>query len=38
MHAVESRAIAKVSRRLVRFLIICCFVAYLDRVNELADI
>src|SRR6202163_1003374 len=33
MHAVESRTIAKVSRRLVPFLIICYFVAYLDRVN-----
>jgi ACS family tartrate transporter-like MFS transporter len=33
MHAVEIRAIAKVTRRLVPFLIICYFVAYLDRVN-----
>src|ERR1700687_2628457 len=33
MHAVEIRTIAKVSRRLVPFLIICYFVAYLDRVN-----
>src|ERR1700720_129706 len=33
MHAVETRTIAKVSKRLVPFLIICYFVAYLDRVN-----
>jgi ACS family tartrate transporter-like MFS transporter len=33
MHDVEIRTIAKVSRRLVPFLIICYFVAYLDRVN-----
>src|SRR6202166_4297892 len=33
MHAVESRTIAKVSRRLVPFLIVCYFIAYLDRVN-----
>ena len=33
MHEVEIRTIAKVSRRLVPFLIICYFVAYLDRVN-----
>ena len=33
MDAVEIRTIAKVSRRLVPFLIICYFVAYLDRVN-----
>jgi D-galactonate transporter len=33
MHAVEIRTIAKVTRRLVPFLIICYFVAYLDRVN-----
>ena len=33
MHAIEIRTIAKVSRRLVPFLIICYFVAYLDRVN-----
>jgi D-galactonate transporter len=33
MHAVEIRTIAKVSRRLVPFLIVCYFVAYLDRVN-----
>jgi len=30
---IESRTIAKVSRRLIPFLIICYFVAYLDRVN-----
>src|SRR5260370_28972837 len=33
MDAVEIRTIAKVSRRLVPFLIVCYFVAYLDRVN-----
>jgi D-galactonate transporter len=33
MHEVEARTIAKVSSRLVPFLIICYFVAYLDRVN-----
>jgi D-galactonate transporter len=33
MHAVEIRTIAKVTKRLVPFLIICYFVAYLDRVN-----
>src|ERR1700692_164656 len=33
MDAVEIRTIAKVTRRLVPFLIICYFVAYLDRVN-----
>jgi D-galactonate transporter len=33
MHELEIRAIAKVSKRLVPFLIICYFVAYLDRVN-----
>jgi ACS family tartrate transporter-like MFS transporter len=33
MHDVEIRSIAKVSRRLVPFLIICYFIAYLDRVN-----
>src|SRR3981189_1426479 len=33
MHAVEIRTLAKVTRRLVPFLIICYFVAYLDRVN-----
>src|SRR4030088_78080 len=33
MHALETRAIAKVSKRLVPFLIVCYFIAYLDRVN-----
>jgi MFS transporter, ACS family, tartrate transporter len=33
MHEIENRTIAKVSKRLVPFLIICYFVAYLDRVN-----
>lgn len=33
MYPVEIRTIAKVSKRLVPFLIICYFVAYLDRVN-----
>src|ERR1700716_3530971 len=33
MHELEIRAIAKVSKRLVPFLIVCYFVAYLDRVN-----
>jgi ACS family tartrate transporter-like MFS transporter len=33
MDALEKRTIAKVSRRLIPFLIICYFVAYLDRVN-----
>src|SRR5665213_3107444 len=33
MNTVETRTIAKVSMRLVPFLIICYFVAYLDRVN-----
>ncbi|HEX9470591.1 MAG TPA: MFS transporter [Bradyrhizobium sp.] len=33
MHEVEIRTIAKVSKRLVPFLIVCYFVAYLDRVN-----
>jgi D-galactonate transporter len=33
MDAVEKRTIAKVSRRLVPFLMLCYFVAYLDRVN-----
>ena len=33
MHEVEIRTLAKVSRRLVPFLIVCYFVAYLDRVN-----
>jgi sugar phosphate permease len=33
MHAVEIRTTAKVSIRLVPFLIVCYFIAYLDRVN-----
>jgi MFS transporter, ACS family, tartrate transporter len=33
MGELEQRTMAKVSRRLVPFLIICYFVAYLDRVN-----
>lgn len=33
MDAVEQRTIAKVTKRLVPFLIICYFAAYLDRVN-----
>jgi MFS transporter, ACS family, tartrate transporter len=33
MDSLEERTIAKVSRRIVPFLIICYFVAYLDRVN-----
>jgi ACS family tartrate transporter-like MFS transporter len=33
MHEIEARTIAKVSKRLVPFLIVCYFVAYLDRVN-----
>ena len=33
MPTLEQRTMAKVSRRLVPFLIICYFVAYLDRVN-----
>jgi MFS transporter, ACS family, tartrate transporter len=33
VHTVETRTIAKVSKRLVPFLIVCYFVAYLDRVN-----
>src|ERR1700694_5791484 len=33
MDAIEIRTVAKVSKRLVPFLIICYFVAYLDRVN-----
>src|SRR6201997_4155437 len=33
MHNVEIRTIAKVTKRLVPFLIVCYFVAYLDRVN-----
>ncbi len=33
MHPVEVRTIAKVAKRLVPFLIVCYFIAYLDRVN-----
>jgi D-galactonate transporter len=33
MEALETRTMAKVSRRLIPFVIICYFVAYLDRVN-----
>jgi D-galactonate transporter len=33
METLETRTIAKVSSRLVPFLIVCYFVAYLDRVN-----
>src|SRR3982075_2694885 len=33
MNAVEIRTIAKVTKRLVPFLIVCYFIAYLDRVN-----
>jgi ACS family tartrate transporter-like MFS transporter len=33
MDALETRTVAKVSKRLVPFLIVCYFVAYLDRVN-----
>src|SRR5213083_2267875 len=33
MHSLEVRTIAKVSSRLVPFLVLCYFVAYLDRVN-----
>jgi MFS family permease len=33
MEEIETRTVAKVSRRLVPFLILCYFVAYLDRVN-----
>ncbi len=33
MDPVEPRTIAKVSSRLIPFLIVCYFVAYLDRVN-----
>ena len=33
MDAVETRTIAKISRRIVPFLIVCYFIAYLDRVN-----
>jgi len=33
MEALEARTMAKVSRRLIPFLVLCYFVAYLDRVN-----
>jgi ACS family tartrate transporter-like MFS transporter len=33
MDVVEVRTIAKVSKRLIPFLIVCYFIAYLDRVN-----
>src|ERR1700712_2621190 len=33
MDDVEKRVIGKVMRRLIPFLIVCYFVAYLDRVN-----
>ena len=33
MDAIEQRTIAKVTSRMVPFLIVCYFVAYLDRVN-----
>src|SRR6266481_3810710 len=33
MHDLERRVIGKVMRRLIPFLILCYFVAYLDRVN-----
>ena len=33
MENVEARTIGKVSRRLIPFLIVCYFIAYLDRVN-----
>jgi hypothetical protein len=33
MEDLEKRAIGKVMRRLIPFLIVCYFVAYLDRVN-----
>src|SRR5580698_9667463 len=33
MDEVEKRVIGKVMRRLIPFLIVCYFVAYLDRVN-----
>jgi MFS transporter, ACS family, tartrate transporter len=33
MHEIEIRTLTKVSKRLVPFLIVCYFVAYLDRVN-----
>src|SRR5260221_7613985 len=33
MEAIEKRTMAKVTRRLVPFLMLCYFIAYLDRVN-----
>ena len=33
MDALEIRTVAKVTRRIVPFLMVCYFVAYLDRVN-----
>ena len=33
MESFEHRTIAKVSKRLIPFLIVCYFIAYLDRVN-----
>lgn len=33
MDTLEARTMAKVSRRLIPFVIICYFVAFLDRVN-----
>ena len=33
MDASEIRTVAKVTRRIVPFLVVCYFVAYLDRVN-----
>jgi sugar phosphate permease len=33
MDALEQATLAKVTRRLLPFLIVCYFVAYLDRVN-----
>ena len=33
MNTLEQRTIARVSRRLIPFLVVCYFVAYLDRVN-----
>jgi D-galactonate transporter len=33
LDSIESRTVAKVTRRLLPFLILCYFVAYLDRVN-----
>ena len=33
MNTLEQRTIARISRRLIPFLVVCYFVAYLDRVN-----